>query len=81
MTAHKPTAPKRGGGRVCRSAEKTTFDNSPDTTPRPADQAPRVGELIDKHGHRHGEIILSMWSRAALRALGVHRVEPEEREP
>jgi hypothetical protein len=34
-----------------------------------------VGQLIDKHGHLHSEAIFRNWSPAAIKALGIRRVE------
>ena len=33
---------------------------------------------IDIHGHRHSEAVLHHWSPAALKALGIRRVEPDK---
>jgi hypothetical protein len=33
------------------------------------------GRLVDKHGHLHSEHIFQHWSPAAIRALGIRRVE------
>jgi len=48
-------------------------DASRDTQPA------RVGQLVDRYGHVHGEIVLTAWSPQALKALGVRRVgdDPE----
>jgi hypothetical protein len=35
----------------------------------------RVGRLIDKYGHVHGEAIFRNWSPAAIKALGIRRVD------
>jgi hypothetical protein len=37
-------------------------------------QAPRRGDLLDRHGHFHSEDIFKNWSPAAIVALGIHRV-------
>ena len=33
------------------------------------------GRLIDRYGHEHSEAIFSNWTPAAIRALGVRRVD------
>ena len=42
-------------------------------------QESRPGQLVDRYGHIHGEAVLTHWSPAALRALGIHRLgdDPE----
>ena len=42
----------------------------------PSDNLPLgVGQLIDKYGHVHSEAIFINWSPAAIRALGIRRVD------
>ena len=48
------------------------ISNAGDNAPTPARQD-RV--LIDKHGHLHTEAILSAWSPAAIKVLGVRRLD------
>ena len=35
----------------------------------------RVGQLIDKYGHVHSESIFRNWSPAAIRVMGIRRVQ------
>ena len=33
------------------------------------------GRLVDRYGHEHSEAIFENWTPAAIRALGIHRVD------
>jgi hypothetical protein len=35
------------------------------------------GQLVDKYGHLHSEAVFRSWSPAAIKALGIRRVEAE----
>lgn len=37
--------------------------------------AAQRGRLIDRYGHEHSEAIFSNWTPAAIRALGIRRVD------
>lgn len=43
----------------------------------PAGTIKPSGQLIDKHGHLHSEAIFKNWSPAAIKALGIRRIEAE----
>jgi hypothetical protein len=52
--------------------------------PRPGNQAysdlehpQQLGPLVDKYGKRHSEAVFKNWSPAAIKALGIRRVEPQ----
>ena len=57
-------------GRPRREQDQASCEISPESkSSAGADQLP----LVDRYGHRHSEGILTSWSPAALKALGVVR--------
>jgi hypothetical protein len=60
----------------CHAGE---LDNFPNSEPQTKTQAPKpVGQLVDRYGHVHSEAVLTHWSPAALKALGIRRVTDKE---
>ena len=46
---------------------------------KPSDkQNPQPGQLVDRYGNVHSELIFRNWSPAAIKALGIHRVGEDE---
>jgi hypothetical protein len=52
-------------------------DRLPGAIERDIKQEPRLGQLIDKHGHVHSEAIFRNWTPAAIKALGIRRIDAE----
>jgi len=82
--AHINEAPRLGTGAPREACSSGTAEHSLDTKQTPfqqdkttladLDAEPRDGQLIDRYGHLHSEGVLSAWSPAMLRIMGVRRV-------
>lgn len=62
-------APGRSGKRARKADRLGGTISLSNTTGQANGQADKP--LIDRHGHRHSEAVLTNWSRAALQALDV----------
>jgi hypothetical protein len=60
--------------RALEDCSAPALNSSSDSEPQTEEQAPRAGQLVDRHGNFHSEAIFKNWSLAAIRSLGIHRV-------
>jgi hypothetical protein len=72
----KRPPPKANGacqGAAAEDLPKSTGELLDSELPAPV----QGGQLIDRYGHLHSEAIFKNWSPAAIKALGIRRVEVE----